>query len=198
MSRSASAAPRSPATVEKRTKSSVFGGIGHQIALNSRNPSPERRQRDNRRQLSPCLPASLAACGSFIGVLDKNLPALFAPGFDFQRQIIFRRASEEPGLRPHQVVLHRRPPWLVVCPEAATPGGAGLKETLRSWRQAEQAIQPKKKSLELYALRIAPWFTWSFSGSSGIATYRCSNSRQAGLLTHGSSYSPSLPVTPEA
>jgi hypothetical protein len=56
-------------------------------------------------------------------------------------------------------------------------------------------LSSKKKSLELKALRIAPCFAWSLSGLAGITTYRFTLLHQAGLLTHGSPYSPSLPIT---
>ena len=53
----------------------------------------------------------------------------------------------------------------------------------------------KKKSLELLALRIAPWFAWSFSGSSDIARTEFPNTPQAGFLAHGSIYFPRLPIS---
>lgn len=61
--------------------------------------------------------------------------------------------------------------------------------------QYQKLLSGKKKSLELEALRIAPWFAWSFSSSSGVSAHGFSHKHQAGFLTHGSSYSPNLPVS---
>jgi hypothetical protein len=52
---------------------------------------------------------------------------------------------------------------------------------------------PIKKSLGPMALRIAPKFTWSLSPGCMVVPRTVTHSDQAGLLTHGSAYSPCLP-----
>jgi hypothetical protein len=51
----------------------------------------------------------------------------------------------------------------------------------------------KKKSLEPMALRIAPVVTWSLVRVLVVFPRTITLSAQAGLLAHGSSYSPCLP-----
>lgn len=59
---------------------------------------------------------------------------------------------------------------------------------------ADRDLQTKKKSSEQKALRITPWFIWSFSSSSDIARTDSPTPPQAGFLAHGSAYSPHLPI----
>jgi hypothetical protein len=54
-------------------------------------------------------------------------------------------------------------------------------------------LPSKKKSLEPMALRIAPEFTWSLVRDCLVFPRTVTLSAQAGLLAHGSSYSPCLP-----
>ncbi len=56
-------------------------------------------------------------------------------------------------------------------------------------------LQPKKKSLELNALRIAPCLLDPYAGLPDISTHGFTKRHQAGLLAHGSAYSPVLPIS---
>jgi hypothetical protein len=53
----------------------------------------------------------------------------------------------------------------------------------------------KKKSLEQNALRIAPCLLDPYAGLPDISAYGFTKRHQAGLLAHGSPYSPALPIS---
>ena len=62
-------------------------------------------------------------------------------------------------------------------------------------RKSHGGAPAKKKSLEQNALRIAPCLLDPYAGLPDISAYGLTKRHQAGLLAHGSPYSPVLPIS---